>query len=94
MCIRDSDGKDLVMLATPLPTPAESTVANSALAPTIVVSVNFLWNRPGTAVREKGHIEARGGVGTVPIFCTCQMGDQRVMDIDVYKRQVYPRRSI
>jgi hypothetical protein len=77
------DGKDLVMLATPLPTPAESTVANSALAPTIVVSVNFLWNRPGTAVREKGHIEARGGVGTVPIFCTCQMGDQRVMDIPI-----------
>jgi putative isomerase len=60
------DGDDLVLLATPLPcTPI------SALPPTIVFSVNFLWNRPGTALKHPDYIETRGASGNVPIYCTC-----------------------
>lgn len=57
------DGADLVLLATPLaPKP-------SALPPTIVFSVNFLWNLAGTAVLHPGFIEARAPSGVVPIYC-------------------------
>ena len=60
------DGDDLVLLATPLP-----SKPISALPPTIVFSVNFLWNRPGTALKHPDYIETRGTSGTVPIYCTC-----------------------
>jgi hypothetical protein len=60
------DGEDLVLLANPLP--ARSL---SALAPTIVFSINFLWNLPGTTLRHPDYIETRAAVGTVPIYCTC-----------------------
>ncbi len=60
------DGSDLVLLATPLPaTPLPS------LPPTIVFSVNFLWNRPGTAIRHADVIETHGTSGNVPVYCTC-----------------------
>jgi putative isomerase len=61
------DGADLVMLVTPL----ESKGA-SALPPTVVFSVNFLWNKPGIAMLERGRISAEFG-DAVPIefFCTC-----------------------
>jgi putative isomerase len=36
-----------------------------------VVSVNFLWNRPGTALRRADLIETRGASGSVPVYCTC-----------------------
>src|SRR5271169_4532003 len=52
------EGKDLVVLATPLQAFSESKGPISSLPPTIVVSVNFLWNRPGTVLHEKDHIEA------------------------------------
>jgi putative isomerase len=60
------DGDDLVLLATPLPS---KTI--SALPPTIVFSVNFLWNRPGTTLKHPDYIETRGAAGAVPIYCTC-----------------------
>jgi putative isomerase len=75
------EGEDLVLLATPLPSPSESAVPVSALSPTIVISVNFLWNRPGTVLRQKDHMEAHGGVRTVPVYCSCGKGDQEVVDL-------------
>lgn len=60
------DGGDLVLLATPLP-----GKPISALPPTLVVSVDFLWNRPGTTLRRADFIETRGASGTVPVYCTC-----------------------
>jgi hypothetical protein len=60
------DAEDLVLLATPLP-----STPISALPPTLVVSVDFLWNRPGTALRRADSIETRGTSGSVPVFCTC-----------------------
>jgi putative isomerase len=60
------DGDDLVLLATPLP-----SKPISALPPTIVFSINFLWNRPGTTLKHPDYIETRGASGTVPIYCTC-----------------------
>jgi putative isomerase len=60
------DKGDLVLLATTLP-----SKPISALPPTLVVSVNFLWNRPGTAQRRADFIETNGAAGSVPVFCTC-----------------------
>jgi putative isomerase len=60
------DGDDLVLLATPLP-----SKPISALPPTIVFSVNFLWNRPGSTLKHPDYIETRGASGIVPIYCTC-----------------------
>ncbi len=60
------DAGDLVLLATPLPSRPVS-----ALPPTLVVSVDFLWNRPGTTVRRADFIETHGASGAVPIYCTC-----------------------
>jgi putative isomerase len=65
------DGDDLVILATPLP-----SKPISALPPTIVFSVNFLWNRPGTTLKHPDYIETRGTSGTVPIYCTCASSKQ------------------
>jgi len=60
------DAGDLVLLATPLP-----SKPISALPPTLVVSADFLWNRPGTALRRADFIETRGAAGLVPVYCTC-----------------------
>ncbi len=60
------DGSDLVLLATPL-----ASESKSALPPTIVFSVDFLWNRPGTTSRKADVIETRGSAGDIPIYCTC-----------------------
>ena len=60
------DGDNLVLLATPI-----ASEAKYALPPTIVFSVNFLWNHPGTTYRDLDHIEARGPVRSVPVYCTC-----------------------
>jgi len=58
---------DLVLLATPLP-PVKPI---SALPPTLVVSADFLWNRPGTTLRRADFIETQGAAGPVPVYCTC-----------------------
>ncbi len=60
------DGSDMVLLASPLP-----SASRSALPPTIVFSVDFLWNRPGTALKNPNFIETRGASGVVPVYCTC-----------------------
>lgn len=61
-------GEDLVLLVEPV---AAHEKTSSALAPSVVVSADFLWNRPGTVTSAPGRIEARFHETTVPIFCTC-----------------------
>ena len=58
------DGDDLVMLVTPLE-------SKSALLPTVVFSVDHLWNRPGIVGRGEGVIEARSDEAHSSIYCTC-----------------------
>ncbi|MGC2658200.1 MAG: trehalase family glycosidase [Bryobacteraceae bacterium] len=60
------EDRSLVMLATPLP-----SQTNSTLPPTIVFSVDFLWDLPGMTLRHPGFIETRGASGLVPVYCTC-----------------------
>ena len=60
-------GKDLVLLATPLPE-AQPPI----LPPTIVFSIDFLWNRKGSAIRREGEIDTRGAAGDIPVYCTCE----------------------
>lgn len=60
------DGADLVLLVTPLP-----STPISKLPPTVVFSVDFLWNKPGTALKHSGLIETQGASGPVPVYCTC-----------------------
>jgi hypothetical protein len=70
-------GKDLVMLVSPL---AGKPV--SALAPTLVVSVNFLWDRPGTAIKRPGFIETQGSSGQARVFCTCVPSSKNASSLD------------
>jgi mannosylglycerate hydrolase MGH1-like protein len=61
------DGANLVILATPLPSSQPA-----AVPATIVFSVNYLWDRPGNTIRQSGHIEARGPLHTITVYCTCK----------------------
>jgi len=61
------DGANLVILATPLP-----SLQPAAAPATIVFSVNYLWDRPGSAIKRSGHIEARGPLRTITVYCTCK----------------------
>src|ERR1017187_609681 len=63
MCTGRGTGGEL---ASPL-----NSKSISALPPTIVFSVNFLWNRTGTTVRRPEFIEAQGTSKVVLIYCTC-----------------------
>ena len=60
------DGSDLVLLVTPL-----DKLAPSALPPTAIFAVDYLWGRSGSAVRLSDSIEARANLDTVHIYCTC-----------------------
>jgi hypothetical protein len=60
------DGSDLVLLVTPLDAPGKFV-----LPPTVIFSVDFLWDRSGTALKQAGFIETHGSSGTIRIFCTC-----------------------
>jgi hypothetical protein len=66
------DGDDLVMLVTPLETPKDG-----ALPPTVVFSVDYLWNGLGVAMKSGNHIEADTPVhgaqhpDETNIYCTC-----------------------
>ncbi|MGB6686703.1 MAG: trehalase family glycosidase [Terracidiphilus sp.] len=62
-----TEGNDLVLLATPLASKPETT-----LPPTIVFSVNFLWNSAGSTAKQQGAIEADLGAGKTFVFCTCE----------------------
>jgi putative isomerase len=77
------DEKDLVLLATPLASPSGVAAPILTLSPTMVVSVNFLWNRPGTVVQQKDHLQALGPARTVGIYCTCGKGDLRVVNLPI-----------
>lgn len=63
------DGDDLVMLVTPLESKA------GALPPTVVFSVDFLWNQEGTAQRRPeryyDYIGTYGLAGGDVVYCTC-----------------------
>ncbi len=58
-------GKDLVLLARPL-------TSTSFLPPTIVFSVNYLWNLPGIVRRDAGHFLAQGPSTAISVYCTCK----------------------
>jgi len=60
------DGEDLVVLATPLPSESKAS-----LVPSIVFSVNFLWNRRGTVSQTGDVIEARTSGRVIRVYCTC-----------------------
>lgn len=64
------DDNDLVLLATPL-TPAK----RSLLAPTIVFSADYLWNRSGSVSRHADSISATDPRDTVSIYCTSVADD-------------------
>jgi putative isomerase len=72
------DGANVVMLATPLP-----SQPLSALPATIVFSVNYLWGRPGSVVKEPRRIEARGRSRAVAVYCTCKNAPQGALAEDV-----------
>jgi Mannosylglycerate hydrolase MGH1-like glycoside hydrolase domain len=61
------NGADLVMLATPLP----SAHPTSALPPTIVFQVDYLWSQPGIVVKRGALIEAKAPGRTTTVYCTC-----------------------
>ena len=61
------DGSNLVMLATPLP-----SRPLSPLPATIVFSVNYLWDRPGSVAKGTSRIEAHGPGHSVAVYCTCE----------------------
>jgi hypothetical protein len=61
------DGQDVVILVTPL-----ASESNTALPPTAVFSVNYLWNMTGTVARAPGVIDANDPAGSVKVYCTCE----------------------
>ena len=61
------DGQDLVLLATPLP-----SSVHTALPPTLVVSVAFLWNKSGTTTKQAGVIAAEGAAQQIRVYCSCE----------------------
>ncbi len=73
------NGANLVMLATPLP----SSKPITALPPTLVFSVNYLWSQPGTAVKQATSIEARSPHHTITIYCTCEPVSQPDVNLPV-----------
>jgi putative isomerase len=72
------DGANLVVLATPLP-----SQPLSAVPATIVFSVNYLWGRPGSVMKESRRIEAHSPLHTVTVYCTCKNAPQRALAEDV-----------
>ena len=57
--------RDLVLLVTPLP-----GSGSSALPPTVIFRMDYLWNRPGTVVLQADSIQGHSDSGTVAVFCT------------------------
>jgi putative isomerase len=66
-----TDAGDLVLLVSPLP---ERGDAGKGLPATVVFSVGFLWNRPGTVDRTADHVEAHAGSRMIPFFVEGQEG--------------------
>jgi putative isomerase len=67
------DGGEIVLLVSPLHPDTQP-----ALPPTVLFSVDYLWNRPGAVMREKGVIHTQsntksaGDGSGVSVFCTCE----------------------
>ena len=63
------DGDDLVMLVTPLK-------KVEMVAPTVVFSVNFLWNRSGMVMRlyDRAQVFPVSGAEPMAVYCTCPSG--------------------
>jgi hypothetical protein len=63
-------GEDLVLVVAPLP-----SKATSAVPPTVVFSVNYLWNRPGQAGKSSSSTDEivadQGHNGSVVVYCAC-----------------------
>jgi putative isomerase len=72
------DGGNLVMLATPLP-----SRPLSPLPATIVFSVNYLWDRPGSITKAASRIEARGPGRSIAIYCTCAKAADAQEDVNL-----------
>ena len=56
------DGNDLVLEIAPV------SKVDISLPPTLVVSVNFIWNRPGTVERSGDYLEAHADGRSIPVF--------------------------
>jgi hypothetical protein len=63
------EGSDLVALVKPLP-----SSEGSLIPPTLVMWMNFLWNRPGSITTRDGYIEGQSSFGKVPLYCSCSAG--------------------
>jgi putative isomerase len=74
------DGDDLVMLVSPM-----RSAGGPTLPPTIVFTIDFLWNRVGGAVRRSGWIEVQGQSSRkVLIYCSCETEvSRKPEDIDI-----------
>jgi hypothetical protein len=63
-------GEDLVLVIAPLP-----SKATSAVPPTVVFSVNYLWNRPGQAGKSSSSTDEivadQGHNSSVVVYCAC-----------------------
>ncbi len=85
------DGDDLVMLVTPLE-------SKSALPPTVMFSVNYLWDSVGTVQRTiddawtashprdnyiPSRIDAQSKDRAVPIYCTCDHNELGIVNAPV-----------
>lgn len=55
---------DLVLLVTPLDPPDKFYVPA-----TVALQVDFLWDRPGTALKRVDSIETHDPSGTIPVYC-------------------------
>ena len=70
------ENADLVVLVTPLDPPQKFFVPA-----TVAFQVDFLWDRPGTALKRADFIETHGGQGTIKVYCasgektSCSAGD-------------------
>jgi hypothetical protein len=62
------DGADLVLLVSPLVGTAAETIP-----PTVVFTVNFLWNRPGMVMRlrDRAQVFPVSGAEPMAVYCTC-----------------------
>jgi len=66
------DGDGLVILATPI-----ETEPNTALPPTLVFSVDYLWNRAGNVVWHGDTMEAHDANRTVDVYCASSDSNER-----------------
>jgi hypothetical protein len=66
------DGGDLVLLVSPL-----QSGDKSALPPTLVITVDFLWNSPGTTLKHGNSIDVRTGVSGLQVYCACPEPDSK-----------------